>query len=410
MAKYVEPIINTDVNTDQFIEQIEKVVADAAEDLKKLALDIHANPELGKQEFKACQWQVELMRQYGFEVEEQFLDIPTSYRAVYKSGKPGLKIAMLAEYDALPDIGHACGHNLIAMIGTGSGIAIKSIVDELGGEVHVIGTPAEETEGAKATMARLGAFKEYDVAMMAHPFEEGGSSMNTSAMYARQFEFFGKTAHAAGAPEEGINALDAMINFYNLVNALRQQTKDDARIHGVITHGGSAANVIPEYTCALFYIRAHKVAYVEELFKKISACAEGAAIGTGCTCKISKVEEDFKDMCTNMYLNELSCQMVEKFGEKLERYGLLTIGGSSDAGDVSYECPTVQLAAGMGDRPDGQHYAPHTIEFTEMTCSQQAMDHCLSYVKGFALTAAQLLSNPAHMEAIRAEFDAMEKI
>ena len=402
--------INTAVNTDQYIESIEKVAAEIAPDLKKLALDIHDNPELGKQEFKACQWQVELMRKYGFEVEEQFVGIPTSYRAVYKSSKPGLKIAMLAEYDALPDIGHACGHNLIAMMGTGAGIVIKHIVDELGGEIHVIGTPAEETEGAKATMARLGAFKEYDVAMMAHPFEEAGSSMNTSAMYARQFEFFGKTAHAAGAPEEGINALDAMINFYNLVNALRQQTKDDARIHGVITHGGSAANVIPEYTCALFYIRAHKVAYVEELFKKISACAEGAAIGTGCTYKISKVEEDFKDMCTNMYLNELSCQMVEKFGQKLERYGLMTIGGSSDAGDVSYECPTVQLAAGMGPNGTGKSYAPHTIEFTQMTCSEQAMENCMAYVKGFALTAAQLLANPAHMEAIREEFSKLQQV
>jgi len=402
--------INTEVNTDKFKEPIEKAVAEATADLKKLALDIHDNPELGKQEFKACQWQVELMRKYGFEVEEQFLGIPTSYRAVYKSGKPGLKIAMLAEYDALPDIGHACGHNLIAMIGTGSGIAIKAIIDELGGEIHVIGTPAEETEGAKATMSRLGAFKEYDVAMMAHPFEEGGSSMNTSAMYARQFEFFGKTAHAAGAPEEGVNALDAMINFYNLVNALRQQTKDDARIHGVITHGGSAANVIPEYTCALFYIRAHKVAYVEELFKKISACAEGAAIGTGCTCKISKVEEDFKDTCTNQYLNELACQQVEKFGEEVVRYGMLTIGGSSDVGDVSYECPAIQLAAGMGPDGSGKPYNPHTIEFTHMTGSEQAMEHCLNYVKGFAMTAAQLLSNPAHMEAIRAEFDKMERI
>jgi hypothetical protein len=111
-----------------------------------------------------------------------------------------------------------------------------------------------------------------------------------------------------------------------------------------------------------------------------------------------------------MYLNELSCQMVEKFGEKLERYGLMTIGGSSDAGDVSYECPTVQLCAGLGPREDGKHYAPHTIEFTQMTCSDQGIENCMAYVKGFALTAAELLSNPAHMEAIRAEFDAMEKI
>lgn len=396
--------VSTNANADRFKDVIEQAVAEAEADLKKLALDIHANPELGKQEFKACQWQVELMRKYGFEVEEQFLGIPTSYRAIYRSGRPGLKIAMLAEYDALPDLGHACGHNLIAMIGTGSGIAMRKIVDELGGEVHVIGTPAEETEGAKVAMSNKGAFKEYDVALMAHPFEQHGSSVNTSAMYARKIEFFGKTAHAAFLPEEGINALDAMINFFNLVNALRQQTKDDARIHGIITHGGSAANVIPDYTSALFYIRAHKIAYVEELFKKIEACAQGAAIGTGCTYKISKAEEDFKDVCTNQYLSELACQQVEKFGVDIIRFGTDPIGGSSDFGDVSYQCPAAQLSAGMGPNGRGTSYDPHTIEFAEMACSQQALDNCLTYVKGFALTAAELLSNPEHMEAIREEF------
>ena len=405
-----EFMINKDVCTEQYRELIEKVTAEAAADLKKLACDIHDNPELGHQEFFACQQQVDLLRKYGFEVEEKFLDIPTSYKAVYKSGKPGLKIAMLAEYDALPDIGHACGHNLIAMMSVGSGIVIKSIMDELGGEIHVIGTPAEETAGAKVEMSRKGAFKEYDVAMMAHPFEEAANSINTSAMYARQFEFFGKTAHAAGMPEEGINALDAMINFFNLINALRQQTKDDARIHGIITHGGSAANVIPEYTSALFYIRAHKVSYVEELFKKVSACAEGAAVGTGCTVKISKVEEDFKDTCSNQYLNELASQMVESFGQTLHRADDTPIGGSSDMGDVSYECPAIQLCAGLGPDGSGKPYSPHTIEFTNMTNSEQGINNCLDFVKGFAMTAAQLLSNPVHMEAIRAEFDKIEKL
>lgn len=404
--------VNHEVNTDKFIESIEKHVAEAAEDLKKLALDIHANPELGHQEFKAYQWQVELMNKYGFEVEEHYLDIPTSYKAVYKNkeGKPGLKIAMLAEYDALPDIGHACGHNLISMVGNGSGIAIRHIVDELGGEVHVIGTPAEETAGAKVAMSRAGAFKEYDAVMMAHPMETSASSLNTSAMYARKIEFFGRTSHAAAAPEEGVNALDAMINFFNLVNALRQQTKDDARIHGIITHGGSAANVIPEYTSALFYIRAHKVAYVEELVKKITACAEGAAVGTGCTVKVSKTEEDFKDTHSNMYLNELACQDMEKFGVEIARMGEMTIGGSSDLGDVSYDCPAIQLCCGMGHDGSGHPYAPHTVEFEKMACSESALNTALCFIKGFALTAAELMSNAKHMEAIKAEFAEMEQV
>ena len=277
-----------DTAVDDYRTLIEETAEELAPELKKLALDIHGNPELGNQEFKACGWQADLLRKYGFEVEVGFAGIPTAYKAVYRSGAGGQsgqsgqsrtgeqacssargpKIAMLAEYDALPDLGHGCGHNLIAMISVGAGLVIRKLVDQLGGEIHVIGTPAEETAGAKVEMARKGAFQEYDAVMMAHPMHENFTSMDTLAMYCRTFEFFGKTAHASAAPYEGCNALDAVINFFNLVNALRQQTKPDARIHGIITNGGVAPNVIPDYTSALFYIRAEKVAYVEELLKK----------------------------------------------------------------------------------------------------------------------------------------------
>lgn len=386
------------------MDRVQEIVSELAPDLKELTLKIHDNPELGNQEHKACRWQMELLQKYGFETSDNFCDIPTAYKAVYKGKKPGPKIAMLAEYDALPELGHGCGHNLIAMISVGSGIAMREFADEYGGEIHVIGTPAEETAGAKVEMSAKGAFKEYDVAMMAHPFEENGSSINTLAMSCRLYEFFGKTAHAAAAPHEGINALDAVINFFNLVNALRQQTKPDARIHGIIKKGGEAPNVIPDYTSALFYIRANKAAYVDELMKKIEACAKGAALGTGTTVKISEAEADFKDTDSNIYLSELACQQYEKLGHQIAHLGKEILPGSSDLGDVSYECPAIQLMCGMGPMPDGSHYGAHTKEFVEKACSEEAINNGLEFVKAFTMTAIELMTDPSHLKTIKEEF------
>ncbi len=390
---------------DKNIEIIEQKMNILAPQLKKLALDIHANPELGMAEFKACQWQCDLLECYGFQIEKGYCDIPTAYKAVYKGSIDGPKIAMLSEYDALPELGHGCGHNLIAMMAVGSGIIIKDFVDMYGGEIHVIGTPAEETECAKVQMIERGAFVEYDVAMMAHPFEENASSMRTMALDCRVYEFFGKPSHAANAPYAGINALDAMINFFNMINALRQQTKDDARIHGVITHGGVAPNIIPDYTRAQFYIRAYTSAYLDELEKKVYACAEGAALGTGTTFKVSPAERDVKDLDSNMYLNELVCQQIEKFGQIIPRKGEEVLCNSSDIGDVSYVCPAIQLSCGMGPLDGNVHYEAHTIEFTKMSCSDQAIANAMDFVKGFALSAAELLTNPEHLEKIKAEFN-----
>ncbi len=387
------------------IEIIEKIVGEITPELKQLALDIHANPELGMEEVKACQWQCELLEKYGFEVEKGFCDIATAYKAVYKGNAEGPKIAMLAEYDALPELGHGCGHNLIAMMSVGSGIAIKEFVDLYGGEIHVIGTPAEETVGGKVAMTNCGAFDGYDVAMMAHPFQENDSTMNTMAIIGRSYEFFGKTSHAAHAPYAGLNALDAMINFFNLISAFRQQTKDEARFHGVISDGGLAPNVIPDYTRANFYIRANTQGYAEELERRIAACAEGAALGTGTTVKISQFEVDFKDTVSNMYLNELACQQIEKFGQVIPRRGTDVLPGSSDMGDVSHACPAIQLGCGMGPMEGVEAYEAHTSEFAQMACSEQAMNNCLDFVKGFALTAVELLTNPEHLQAIKTEFN-----
>ena len=385
-------------------EKIETTIRQITPELKELALNLHANPELGMQEFKACKWQMELLKKYGFQTEDNFCDIPTAYHAVYKGAKPGVKIAVLAEYDALPELGHGCGHNLIAMISVGSGIAIKDLVDEFGGEIHVIGTPAEESAGAKVPMAAKGAFDEFDVAMMAHPSHLDAESFNTLAIQSLRFEFFGKPAHASGAPETGLNALDAMINFFNLVNALRQQTKPDARIHGIITKGGTAVNVIPDYTEALFNIRGNKIVDVKPLSERVKTCAQAAALGTGCRVEISKYDEDFMDTCTNVYLSNLACDQMEQLGHSMLHMGNATMPGSSDLGDVSYHCPAIQLSVGMG-APDGDEpYAPHTKEFAAQACKPVALDNAIDFVKGFAMTAEKLMTEPEHLEKIKEEF------
>lgn len=387
------------------IKDIEGIVREYESELRKLSKDIHDHPELGKEEFKACRWQIALLEKYGFTIEEQYCNIETAYHAVFRGTEDGPKIAMLSEYDALPGIGHGCGHNIITMISVGSGLAIKKIVETYGGEIHVFGTPAEETEGAKVEMARQGAFKNMDVAMMAHPYVTSGSAMNTSAICARKVEFIGKAAHAAASPQEGINALDAAINFFNLINALRQQLHDDVRIHGIIDNGGVAPNIIPDYTSVKFYVRAGTMKRVEETLKKVAACAKGAAEGTGAAYKISKIEEDFKDTKTNMTLCRLVCDQYEKLGNKIEWYGEKKIAGSSDLGNVSYECPSVQLLCGLGLNDGEEVYELHTAEFEKHAGSKQAMINALEFIKAFTLTAQELLTEPEYLRRIKEEFE-----
>ncbi len=390
------------------IDRVNALVEAIRPEMTEMSLAIHDHPELGNQEFFAKGLQVEKLRRYGFEVEENYCDIPTAFRAVYKGRKPGPKIAMMSEYDALPKLGHGCGHSLICMMSLASAICMREFADEYGAEIYVYGCPAEETAGSKVELSRKGAFKDMDVAMMAHPANRDESSMNSMAICVRTFEFFGKTSHAASAPEEGLNALDAMINFFNLVNALRQQTKDDVRIHGIIQNGGEAPNIIPDYTRALFYIRSSKPYQLAGVVEKVENCARGAALGTGTTVKIGTAEEDFKDTCSNQYLNELACQQVEKFGVKIKRLGDETHMGSSDVGDVSYECPAIQLQSWMGPYEGGQYYA-HTTEFCEMAQRPSAFENSFRYVKGFVLTAIELMTDPRHLKAIKEEFANMPR-
>jgi amidohydrolase len=246
-------------------------------ELRKLSEFIYNNPEMGYEEFKSSAAHVDLLRSKGFTVEYPYLGMATAFRAEYRSAKPGPVIAYLSEYDALPGVGHGCGHNILGAGGTGAGIVLRSVVDEIGGTALVFGTPAEETSGAKVEMADKGAFKGVDAAIVAHPAEDNYESGRSLALEALEFTFLGKASHAGSNPDQGINALNGVIGLFNAVNAMRGHIKQESRIHGIITDGGLAANIVPEKGVARFYIRAGSKAYLAELSAMMKDCAEGAA-------------------------------------------------------------------------------------------------------------------------------------
>ena len=385
-------------------DRIDKIVKALEPELKELSHKIHDNPELGLEEYKACAWQVELIKKHGFEVEENYCGMPTAYRAVYKGKKPGPKIAFMSEYDALPEIGHACGHNLICMIGVGSGLGLKEFADEYGGEIYIFGTPAEESYGGKLPMIEAGAFDDMDAALEVHPACVHTDAWSSSALDGIYIEFFGRASHAAISPEGGINALDAMILLFNAVGLMRQQTKDDIRIHGVIHEGGVAPGIIPEYTKAEFWARANRARDVEKTLERLEAAAEGAAKATGCQVKCTRQGGGYKDTVSNQVLSKRAAGYVEEQGYKLKWFNGAHAPGASDLGDVSYVCPSIQLMCKIGDSPDGTEFGLHTRYLEERAGTDEAMDTALDYVKAYIATVIDLMTEPEFLAAIKEEF------
>ncbi|MEH7473723.1 M20 family metallopeptidase, partial [Priestia megaterium] len=364
---------------------------------------IGQNPELGHEEFKACKALTDVLKEQGFTVEIGTCDLPTAFTAVYDSQKPGPSIGFMAEYDALPDLGHACGHNLIGTMSIAAGIGLSKAVAETGGKVYVYGTPAEETRGGKVTMAEQGIFNHLDVAMMVHPYYCHQKSGRSLAMDAIQFEFFGKSAHAAAAPHEGINALDGVLQTFNSINALRQHVKPDVRIHGVITEGGKAANVVPDYAVAQFYVRASTRAYVDEVTEKVKACANGAALATGTKLKISNYEFSYDDMQTNQTLSDVYTNNLISLGVS-EQSITEDQGdhGSLDMGNVSQVVPAIHPYIQICD----DYFVCHTHEFREAALSEQGREAMILGAQTMALTGYDVLTNQTLFQKIKEEFNA----
>ncbi|MEH7388014.1 M20 family metallopeptidase [Bacillus sp. JJ1521] len=361
---------------------------------------IGANPELGHEEFKACKILTDELKKHQFNVEIGTADLPTAFEATFDSGKPGATIGIMSEYDALPELGHACGHNLIGTMGIAAGIGLSKVIHETGGKVVVYGTPAEETKGGKVTMAEQGIFNHLDVAMMVHPlshYEKSGASL---AMDAIQFEFFGKAAHAAAAPHEGINALDAVIQTFNSINALRQHITSDVRIHGIISEGGQAANIVPDYAVAQFYVRAASRDYVNELVEKVKKCAQGAALQTGATMDWSFYEFSYDDMVTNESFSNVFTDTLIELGVNPEEIHERAEGGSLDMGNVSHVVPSIHPYVKICDEP----FACHTHGFREAALSNQGKEAMILGAKTMAITGYKILTEPELLEKIKEEF------
>lgn len=376
-----------------------------AQELDELKDFIYHNPELSFQEEKSSRAHHELLKQHGFVVEQPFVHLDTAFCAVYDSQKPGPTICYMAEYDALPDIGHGCGHNILGATSTGAGIVLSKMVDDVGGRVIVLGTPAEETSGAKVNMANAGVFTNIDAAIMMHPSDAYRLSGSSLSMVTRRYEFYGKTSHAASQPEEGINALDAQIVLFSALNAFRQQTREDARIHGVIVEGGKAANVIPEYTDSRFYVRASDKKYMLELAEKLDNMAQAAALATGCRVEISEYELGYDNLVSNQHLNQLLKESLSVYTEDEVLPGEVS-KGSVDAGNVSHACPTIH-----GYFPIAQHkLIGHTREFGEATCTDYAHEQMLISVAALARCGYCLLTEPQKLKQVKEEYEqAVEK-
>lgn len=361
---------------------------------------LYENPELGNEEYKAVRLLTDYFRENGFAVEEAIYGLSTTFRAAYDSHKEGAHIALFCEYDALPQIGHGCGHNLISAMSAGAALGLKSVLDEIGGKVTVFGSQAEETSGVKGILAEKGAYEGVDAAMMVHPAavsEESGASL---ALNAIKFEYFGKAAHAAAIPEQGINALDGVVLLYNGINALRQHVTSDVRIHGIISNGGVAPNIVPDYAEAKFYIRSKSKENLKTVVAKVKECAEGASRMTGAKVKISKFENPYDDLRTNKTLSALFSANLSELGEteiKPAGDGI----GSIDMGNVSHVVPVIHPWIGVGDAS----LIIHSKEFAEHTVTRQGETTIYRGACALAMTACDVITSKEIQQRIKEEFE-----
>lgn len=379
----------------QFIDTNAKIYQD-------ISLAIHAKPEVSDFEYFASQTLSEQLKKEGFEIELPAAGHRTGFAATYKSNKPGPTVVFLAEYDALAGLGHGCGHNVFGATSALAGAALKSIVDQIGGEVRVYGTPGEEggqNGSAKGSFVKKGYLKDVDFALCTHPGSspEDGLSTRNYACAPVDIEFWGKPAHAAGCPQDGINALDAQILTYAAIGVLRQQLTDRIRIHGVIVEGGTAPNVIPEYTKAKYYIRAADIDTLHELYEKVENIVKGSALQTGCTSSMKLYQNLVENMVLTPSLDAIYEKYITELGNTVKHVEDVVMPGSSDVGNISQVVPTIQPHISITD----VQIAGHSQDMVNASCSQKAMDAIVKGAKALAFTALELFENPEELVKVK---------
>jgi amidohydrolase len=376
-------------------------VEGAREEILELSHRIHANPEVAFEEHQASGWLAEGLRRRGFEVEHPAGRLATAIRATRRGRNgDGPRIGILAEYDALPGLGHGCGHNTMAASGFGAAVALASIADELSGEIVFLGSPAEEHGSGKAIMIEDGLFEGIDAALMFHPCDRSHVESHPLASEDVDIVFHGLQAHASDA-WQGRNALDALIVLFTSVGLWRQQLRPGTQVHGVITDGGTAANVVPERTAAWFMLRARDLADYEAMRERFTEMARAAAQATDTT-----VEVTYSGLATTMRNNRT---IGERFRANMAAYGIADQGddpnaGSTDMGNVSQVCPTIHPDLAICD----EGVAGHSIEFRDAAVSPRADETTLLAATLVAQTAYELFCDPELVAAAWREFHASE--
>lgn len=376
---------------------VQEIEALAAE-LIDLSLGIHANPEVSLREVEASARLTGFLEGKGFDVERGICGLPTAFKAGYGQGPP--TIAFIAEYDALPELGHACGHNIIAAAAVGAAVAMRSVIDRSGGGVLVIGTPGEELYGCKGAMVEKGAFAGVDAAMMIHPGTKDVVAPLALACVSLDVEFFGRAAHAAAYPDQGVNALEALILAFNNINALRQHIRDKSRIHGIITKGGEAVNIVPAYSRALFLVRAEDEEYLEELKEKVLNCFTAASLATGARFEHSWGEVTYAPLRSNSVLAQLFSQGMESLGRKAHISDPQRGLGSTDMGNVSQAVPSLHPFVAIAD----PQVLEHSPEFAAAAASEAGHRGLLDGAKALALTGTDLLTDQRLLDKVREDF------
>lgn len=364
--------------------------------MEELALKIHARPELAFAERETVALLTQALAGGGFAVRRPVAGLETAFIAELPGGGGGgPRVAILVQYDALEGMGHACGHNLIAAGGVGAALALAPAMAELPGTLVVIGCPAEEGGGGKVIMAEAGVFNDLDASLMFHGWDSTAVLAQYNAVVHLDMEFRGRAAHAGAAPWDGANALEAVMLMFQGINSLRQHIIPEARIHGKITHGGHAPNIIHEYAAATLLVRAPNIAQAEHLTARVEACARGAALMTGTEVGISRTSA-YKEMLNNNALGEAFHRNLQALGVPLDRYENISTA-STDMGDVSYAAPTIYPVFRIGD------CLPHTQEFLAAAASPEGLEAMKNAARAMSWTLIDLLSDPDLVRRMRDE-------
>lgn len=382
------------------LNRIDAQLAAERSALLDLSHRIHAHPEVRFEEVRAAAWLTEALEARGFTVERGVAGLSTAFVARREGRGPGPRIAVLAEYDALPGLGHACGHNVIATMGVGAGFALAPLMDELDGTLYVIGTPAEEGGGGKVTMLEAGVFDGLDAAMMIHPFHRNQASMGTLASTKWDVTFTGAPAHAAMAPHLGRNALDGVRLTFAGIDAMRQQVREDTRIHAIVTHGGDATNIIPERASLNLVARARDARYLfDELVPRLENVCRGAALMTGTEVNIAKSSLPYLEAIGNGPLESAFERHAARLGRELTPFDRHAGAGSTDMGNVSQAVPSLHGMLAIDDAA-----LPHTAAFEVAAASAFGDRTVLDGAAVLAGMAAELFLDPELRSAARTAF------